>query len=79
MIGAPPNGPFDIAGASPSKNWMQWIQQAWRTIKKDKGVGATADRPTDGIEAGDYYFDTTLGHIIHYDGSGWVDATGASV
>lgn len=41
--------------------------------------GATADRPTTNLVIGDYYFDTTLGIPIWYDGSGWVDATGSSV
>lgn len=57
----------------------QWLQQAYRILKKDQGSGLTSERPTNGLEIGSYYFDTTLGHIIHYDGSGWVDATGASV
>ena len=41
--------------------------------------GATADRPTTNLVVGEYYFDTTLGIPIWYDGSGWVDATGSSV
>ena len=40
--------------------------------------GATADRPT-GIPTGFCYLDTTLNKPIWYTGSGWVDATGASV
>lgn len=41
--------------------------------------GPTADRPTTNLVVGEYYFDTTLGTPIWYDGSGWVDATGSSV
>lgn len=42
--------------------------------------GATAERPTSyALIAGFEYFDTTLGKPIYYNGSGWVDATGASV
>lgn len=40
--------------------------------------GATGSRPT-AIQAGQFYFDTTLGKPIWYDGSQWVDATGAVV
>lgn len=79
MISPPPSNPFDTAGAKPNKNWIQWMQKAWTTLKKDKGVGATGDRPTNGIAAGDYFFDTTLGTPIWYDGSNWIDATGATV
>ena len=42
--------------------------------------GATADRPTVGLVAGQMYFDTTLNKPIWFkSGSTWVDATGASV
>lgn len=41
--------------------------------------GSTADRPIASLAVGQYYFDTTLGIPIWYDGSGWVDATGSSV
>jgi hypothetical protein len=40
--------------------------------------GTTANRPTTNLRAGLYYFDTTLGQPIWYDGSGWVDATGTT-
>jgi len=57
----------------------EFLQYLWRSANKDKGAGTTTDRPVNGINAGDYYFDTTLGHQIWYDGSNWVDATGATV
>jgi hypothetical protein len=41
--------------------------------------GPTTDRPIANLAVGEYYFDTTLGIPIWYDGSGWVDATGSSV
>lgn len=43
------------------------------------GFGTTAARPTALIYTGYPYFDTTLGKPIWYNGTGWVDATGASV
>ena len=41
--------------------------------------GITADRPTGRLQVGQYYFDTTLGIPIWYDGTNWVDATGTVV
>jgi hypothetical protein len=41
--------------------------------------GATADRPTQNLQIGQFYFDTTLGYPIWYDGTDWVDATGTVV
>ena len=38
--------------------------------------GATADRPTQNLQLGQFYFDTTLGYPVWYDGTDWVDATG---
>lgn len=38
--------------------------------------GPTTDRP-DGVPVGFQYFDTDLGFAIWWDGSAWVDATGA--
>lgn len=57
----------------------EWIQEAYRILKKDRGSGTTSERPTNGLEIGSYYFDTTLGYMIWYNGSGWVDAAGSSV
>jgi hypothetical protein len=41
--------------------------------------GATADRPTQNLQVGQFYFDTTLGYPIWYDGTDWVDAAGTVV
>lgn len=41
-------------------------------------AGITGDRPVFAAEdVGEMYFDTTLGLPVWWDGSGWVDATGA--
>jgi hypothetical protein len=46
-------------------------------------AGTTADRPLNTgspqLQTGQYYFDTTLGIPIWWDGTNWVDATGATV
>jgi hypothetical protein len=44
--------------------------------------GTTANRPTDRVQIGQYYFDTDLGSTglpIWYDGTNWIDATGTVV
>jgi len=41
--------------------------------------GITADRPATDLQVGQYYFDTTLGIPIWWDGTNWVDATGTTV
>jgi hypothetical protein len=41
--------------------------------------GTTADRPTQSLQIGQFYFDTTLGYPIWYNGTDWVDATGTAV
>ena len=41
--------------------------------------GITADRPTDRLQVGQFYFDTTLGLPIWWDGSDWIDASGTVV
>jgi hypothetical protein len=41
--------------------------------------GVTADRPTQNLQVGQFYFDTTLGYPIWYDGADWVDSSGTVV
>jgi hypothetical protein len=41
--------------------------------------GNTASRPVTTLLVGQFYFDTDLGIPIWYDGTNWVDATGATV
>ena len=41
--------------------------------------GPTTDRPTTFLQIGQYFFDTTLGYPIWYNGANWVDATGTVV
>jgi hypothetical protein len=41
--------------------------------------GATTSRPTSFLQVGQFYFDTTLGYPIWYNGTNWVDATGTVV
>ena len=41
--------------------------------------GATADRPTQDLQVGQFYFDTDLNLPIWYDGTNWIDAAGTVV
>ena len=41
--------------------------------------GATASRPTERLEVGQYYFDTTIGRPIYWNGTNWINAAGTVV
>jgi hypothetical protein len=75
-------------GTTTAKNQLDLSLTGLRKIVSQKievywasqGSGTTAQRPvlsSDNIGAS--YFDITLGKIIYWDGTAWVDATGAPV
>ena len=41
--------------------------------------GTTANRPTERLQVGQYYFDTTLGIPIWWNGTVWKNASGTTV
>jgi len=41
--------------------------------------GTTANRPTQNLQIGQFYFDTTLGYPIWYNGTVWKNASGTTV
>ena len=41
--------------------------------------GTTANRPTERLEVGQYYFDTTIGRPIYWNGTNWINAAGTVV
>jgi hypothetical protein len=53
-------------------------QQAINTLSTPS-AGTTALRPTTSLQVGQFYFDTSLGIPIWWDGTNWVDATGTVV
>jgi hypothetical protein len=53
-------------------------QQAINTLSTPS-AGTTALRPTTSLQVGQFYFDTSLGIPIWWNGSNWVDATGTAV
>jgi hypothetical protein len=80
-IGEPPiSSPLVVAGhmASWPRPWATWLSQAWAIIFAAQQSGVTGDRPTSNLWTGRPYFDTTLGYAIWWDGTEWVDATGAA-
>ena len=42
-------------------------------------AGTTANRPTERLEVGQQYFDTTLGIPIYWNGTVWKNASGTTV
>jgi hypothetical protein len=53
-------------------------QQAINTLSTPS-AGTTALRPTTGLQVGQFYFDTSLGIPIWWNGTNWVNATGTVV
>jgi hypothetical protein len=41
--------------------------------------GTTTERPTERREVGQYYFDTTIGRPIYWNGTNWINAAGTVV
>jgi uncharacterized protein YjdB len=41
--------------------------------------GTTANRPTFALEVGQYYFDTSIGRPIYWNGTNWINAAGTVV
>lgn len=52
---------------------------AYNSAASVPSSGTTANRPAQNLQVGEFYFDTTLGIPIWYDGTNWVDATGTVV
>jgi hypothetical protein len=52
---------------------------AYNSATSIPSAGITAARPAQQLQVGQFYFDTTLGYPIWYDGTDWVDATGTVV
>lgn len=82
MINEPPLSsllPVSENMASWPKPWGNWISQAWRILFDISNSGTTAQRPTTVLYVSKFYFDTTLGLPIWYDGTQWIDAAGNAV
>lgn len=42
-------------------------------------AGATTARPINSLQIGQYYFDTTIGRPIYWNGTNWINAAGTIV
>jgi hypothetical protein len=62
-----------------SDKWQEYFSDVFTAIFALQKSGTTAQRPIKGLYVGLPYFDTTLGYRIDYNGTAWVDATGAPV
>jgi hypothetical protein len=60
-----------------STTWRNFFSAVFSVLNAMTQSGATTARPTTFLWVGRPYFDTTLGLPIWYDGTQWVDATGA--
>ena len=56
-----------------------WISNIGRLANALTSRGTTAGRSTKFLFVSRTYFDTILGKPIWYDGTNWIDATGATV
>lgn len=62
-----------------TRQWSSFFERVFAICFAVAQSGTTTQRPTVGLWIGRPYFDTTLGHIVHYDGTNWVDAAGNTV
>lgn len=60
-------------------NWRTFFVSVYNLLIGLTLSGMTANRPTKGLFTSRTYFDTTLGIPIWWDGTNWIDATGAIV
>lgn len=81
----PDGAPLDESG-NWRTSWLQWLSRTHRAVLSIQRSGTTAQRPTELLWIGLYYFDTTLGKPIWIKAvpakptpAVWVDATGAVV
>lgn len=74
----PEGSPNDgrTGSASQWQSWFTWVTTGMNAVVNS---GPTIARPVKLLWIGRTYFDTDLGIPIWYDGTVWVDATGASV
>ena len=83
IINSPPTTPVDTQDGegvlrSPSEGWRAFFNAAWTICNSLTESGPTVQRPSTGLWVGRRYFDTDLGFPVWYNGTTWVDATGAA-
>jgi hypothetical protein len=58
--------------------WANYMTATWQLAYDVQNSGTTANRPTTALYTGKFYFDTTLGLPIWWEGPGWVKADGTA-
>lgn len=80
MLSPPPNKtPFDKDGGSPNGPWIEWLTSVFTIAGKYKGTGTTSERPTNGLNVGDWYWDSTLQYPVWWSGTNWKNSVAAIV
>lgn len=80
-INTPPiREPLPVVGQSATwpKSWANWLNQVWAVTTTLNSSGVTGDRPTENLWVGRFYFDTTLGLPIYWNGTIWIKADGTA-
>lgn len=84
ILNPPPANSVDAQDASgmllePRDGWRNFFQSVYNACLSITSNGTTAQRPVKMLWIGRRFFDTSLGIPIWYNGTDWVDATGAVV
>lgn len=71
--------PVQDSNGKITPNWQIYFTEVFRAITAFESSGTTAQRPDKGLFIGRQYFDTSLGYVIHYNGTNWVNSAGSTV
>lgn len=74
-----PQGNFAGASGEDSIVWLAFFSQVSSIVTAMTLSGTTVNRPVKFLWIGRNYFDTTLGFMIWYNGTIWVNASGVGV
>lgn len=58
--------------------FMDYIKNMYKQLLPNMNIGTTENRPSN-VNVGYMYFDTNINKPIWYNGTKWIDATGANV
>lgn len=79
MINSPPNqSPISDDGINIGAQWKQFFSDIFGICRDVQTSGITANRPVKQMYIGRYYFDTTIGLPIWWNGTIWVKADGSA-
>lgn len=75
----PDNAPITDDNGKATVPYLSWWSRTHNLVIALSASGTTINRPVSNLWTGRPFFDTTLGIPIWYNGTIWVDATGAAV